>query len=296
MPVQPAQLLQIVTSVRKGTCTAFLGAAVNRTTDGYDGLPLGGQLSQLLATGIDETLEKIADKNNLAKVSLVYECLVARRPLIDEVKKQIPDKERKPSAVLKLLAKLPIDLYVTTNYDRLLERALETRNPFVVVQTPEEIHGAEQVLEWIKQPKEPGSPPRRPLVYKIHGSFVDTHDVNGVEVDDSPLIITEADYIDFLTLLGSSEQAIPQNILSRFAVDTLLFLGYSLEDWDFRVLYKLALKKSVHKNGLPHYSVQMPVAQHWKDYWLAQSNQRLRVLESDVYKFAEDLEKEWDKG
>jgi len=289
-----------VRSIRDGNCTAFLGAAVNYSKDAGKGLPLGAEVSKLLAEDIDQKKEKIVDPGNLAKVSLVYECLVDRTPLIQAVKGHIPDRQREPSSSLRILAKLPIDLYVTTNYDRLLEDALiaAMRPPFVVVQTPDGIHGVEHVSEWLNQPKD--SPEeraaKRPLVYKIHGTFFDPRkDENGMEIDDSALIITESDYIDFLTLLGSgSEESVPPTITGRFGINTLLFLGYSLEDWDFRVIYKIALRKAINALKLPHYSVQVGVADHWRNYWLGKSEQRLRIFDIDVHEFAAKLEKAWE--
>ena len=77
------------------------------------------------------------------------------------------------------------------------------------------------------------------IVYKIHGSFAEPGKANE---EPPPLIITEDDYIEFLTILGrgkgeegeSGKIGVPQRIITELATSSLLFLGYSLEDWDFR--------------------------------------------------------------
>ena len=104
-----------------------------------------------------------------------------------------------PSPALGVLAKLPFRLVITTNYDNLLERALDlaARDYRILVQpagglddTPE-TRNALTALEQYE-----GT-----IVYKIHGTF--DHEAASrarYGVDVAPEVtITEDDYIDFLT-------------------------------------------------------------------------------------------------
>lgn len=276
MPVDGFSIKKIAEAVADRTCVPFLGAAANYKCDGYEGLLLGTDVARSLAATVAD--QKIADTGNLPRVSLVFERHAYRAGLLKELRTLLPDHERLPSRLLNVLAALPFDLYVTTNYDRLLERALAPRDPIVVVQTLHSIENGEAVEEWANSDPET----RRPLVYKIHGTFKDYEGL-----DKSPLIITEDDYIDFLTQLGTTdEHAVPRKITARLATNTLLFLGYSLDDWDFRVLYKTMLNPDDEPFRPGSYSVQKEVADYWIDFW---KEKKVRILDADIYEFTDAL-------
>lgn len=288
MALQPAQLETIANKINSFRCVPFLGAAVNFRCEQpkeYAGLLLGNEVAKELASKINEI---IADAENLPRVSLIYERMVERAALIEKLKAILPDHQREPSRVLQILAELPFDLYITTNYDRLLENALKPRNPIVVVQTPKQLEGRELVEEWSVVPERE----RRPLIYKIHGTFRELEpapDPDEDPVETSPLIITEDDYIDFLTLLGSKEHGVPAQITRKLKTSALLFLGYSLEDWDFRALYKVIMKSFEEQRFPPaRFSVQKAPRQYWRDFWLSQ---KINILDVDIYEFADELAK-----
>jgi len=66
-----------------------------------------------------------------------------------------------------------------------------------------------------------------PLVFHLHGQLS----------NESSLLVTEDDYIDFTVSLGQQgpDSVIPHWIRRALSRTTLLFVGYSLEDWNFRV-------------------------------------------------------------
>ena len=189
--INPAQLEDIADQIKRGRCVPFLGAAANISSEMYEGLPLGYQLSEQLN---EKLVPPAADPRNLPRVSLLLERTLRRQSLLKHVRRILPDHQRQPSPLLKMLARLPFDLLITTNYDRLLETALAAKDPVVAVQTVERLEGKGLVENWFLN----FEPVKPPLVYKIHGTFSDPSD----PLDLSPLIITEDDYIDFLTLLG----------------------------------------------------------------------------------------------
>jgi hypothetical protein len=276
--LEPLFMEEIAKAIRNKKCVPFLGAAANMKYEGYAGLPLGMQVSEALA---DKLNTPIADKKNLPRVSLVFERKVFRSTLIDNLKTLIPDSGMQPSKVLTLLARLPFDLYVTTNYDRLLETALAPRNPVVVIQTVNSLEGAEEIATWAATPEEI----RRPLVYKIHGSF---KEAGADGFDRSPVIVTEDDYIEFLTLLRKPEHSILPLITSRLSTRTLLFLGYSLEDWDFRVVYRTLVSDDDEAFRPASYSVQLEPPSYWVNFW---NHKKVNILNADVYDFSDELER-----
>src|SRR5262249_36278692 len=70
---------------------------------------------------------------------------------------------------------------------------------------------------------------KRPVILKIHGA-VDRGDPEG----DS-YVITEDHYIDYLTRTDISS-LMPSALVSKLKKSHFLFLGYSLRDWNLRVI------------------------------------------------------------
>jgi hypothetical protein len=67
------------------------------------------------------------------------------------------------------------------------------------------------------------------MIYKIHGSL---HDAATAATDS--VVITNEDYVTFLSVAG----VVPSYITTRLPKVGLLFLGYSFSDWNVRSLYR----------------------------------------------------------
>ncbi len=135
-------------------------------------------------------------------------------------------RQRTPLEPHALLAALPFPVYVTTNGDSLLAEALtkvtaggQPKRPTVRVFSADS--DAEGPLP---------APPSvaAPLVYHLFGHLRDT---------DS-LVLTEDDYFDFLINAAGKRRQIPPEVRRRLTKSSLLFLGFRLEEWDFRVLVR----------------------------------------------------------
>ena len=152
----------------------------------------------------------------------------------------------------------PQPLVITTNYDDLVERALD------------EAHVEYDVLRYVAtgpdrgkfaheppgdgEPAEAGreapargpyqivdtprtytevDPDERTVVLKIHGS------VDRKDRSRDSYVITEDDYISYLTETNLSA-LFPVNVLAKLLESNLLFLGYGMRDWNLRViLYRI---------------------------------------------------------
>jgi hypothetical protein len=124
-----------------------------------------------------------------------------------------------------VLAKLPLPVYVTAQHTSLLTTALqaEGRRPHV------------DVARWNSAcppsifDRKPDYWPteEEPLVFHIFGSL---------QYPDS-VVLREDEYFEFLRATGRNLDAIPPAVRSAFADSALLFLGFRMEDWDFRVLF-----------------------------------------------------------
>jgi hypothetical protein len=141
---------------------------------------------------------------------------------------------KSPSPVLCALAELNFPLIITTNYDRLFEDALLSagKNPTTSVYQPKANIPPKDVS------KDPS--PENPFIFKIHG------DVNTPE----SLVITDEDYIDFVLQMTApgNYNPVPRTFYYRLAMWPTLFIGYSLLDYNLRLLLKTLRHK---KDGFP---------------------------------------------
>jgi hypothetical protein len=137
-------------------------------------------------------------------------------------------RARDPAEPHGVLAMLPFPLYLTTNPDSLLDRALAEAGKAPRV----ELCRWNEAVDWPESvyDREPDYRPTadRPLVYHLFG---------GLRVPDS-LVLTEDNYFDYLIGLTRNNDLIPEFVRRTLVDSALLFLGFRMEDWDFRVLFR----------------------------------------------------------
>jgi hypothetical protein len=123
----------------------------------------------------------------------------------------------------RVLAGLPLPIYLSATPDRLLADALREagKAPQQLI-CPWNRHG-----ELLQAPVEP-PPPAQPLVYHLFGRFD----------DPESLVLTEDDYFRYLIGITRNEELLPTVVGSALVNTALLFLGFRLEDWNFRVLFQ----------------------------------------------------------
>ena len=123
-----------------------------------------------------------------------------------------------------VLAGLPVPIYITTAVDTLLEHNLKGRGKAPV----------SGLCAWNGDIGEEGGAgdPRpdvqKPLVYHLFGRL---------DARDS-MVLTEDDHFDFLIGVTSNRDLIPVTVRRALADTALLFLGFHMEDWNFRVLFR----------------------------------------------------------
>jgi hypothetical protein len=141
---------------------------------------------------------------------------------------------------LRLLARMPLPIYVTTSYYDFLERHLEAEN-----KVPRR-----EVCMWAGQPAkidrafhpDPGyePTPERPLVFHLFGLERFPHSVV-LSVDDFLKFLVQISVRDAdakSSLSSGDPPTIPTYLSGELNDLPLLLLGYRLQDWDFQVLYR----------------------------------------------------------
>jgi hypothetical protein len=247
-PSDDSIITTIADKVSKGECILFLGAGVHypppeKSPYVYperERPPLGRVFSEHLAvrSGFSEEFPN-ESANNLQRVSLYYETKFSRHELVEEVNKAV-HLDKRPSPVLRGLALLSFPLVITTNYDQLFERALwdANKDPFLSIYSKDEYKVTVDYTD---------ATARWPFVFKIHGDV--TH--------PESLVITDEDYIQFVLRMSDKDpyHPIPETFRYNFKRWPTLFVGYSLMDYNLRLLFK-TLRWRIDRANIPDtYSV-----------------------------------------
>jgi SIR2-like domain len=243
-----------------GVVIPFLGAGANlcdrpSETPWEQGRfpPSGGELAAVLAK---RSHYPEPDDQDLLRISQYVHAMLGETRLY-EFLHSVFDADYPPSSLHRLLARLPALLrergspqlvVLTTNYDDLVERAfIEANERFDVVwyvakdgplqgrflhRTPEG-----DVVHIERPNKYTGlALGERPAVLKLHGAI--DRGKRSEEKDDEygdSYVVTENSYIDYLSGPDVGEQ-IPLALRERMADSHFLFLGYSMRDWNLRVI------------------------------------------------------------
>jgi hypothetical protein len=244
----------VAQSLAHGRVVPFLGAGAN-LCDRPDGatwepglfVPSGAELARVIAERSSYPDPGEPDLTWVAQylVSVMGEMQLYR------LLHSVFNADYQPTSLHRLLARLPAILrergrgqllVLTTNYDVLVERALEEAGEQFDVLWHEAKPGRTQGLFMHRRPEgdvvpvtRPNryvgipTPLERPVVVKLHGS-VDRHDYQ----NDS-YVLDEESYIRYLTGPRLSH-LIPVAVMSEIAGSHLLFLGYSMRDWNIRAM------------------------------------------------------------
>lgn len=269
--------------LKAGNVVPFLGAGASfigrdsqskwtRPGDGF--LPSGSELANLLACESAFPSEAEADRNDLSKVSSYYVDMAGRKELRDRLH-NIFDRDYRFGKLHEFLADISSPLLiVVTNYDTLLEEAFIAREkPFDTVIYPsdrKEIagsviwhqHGKDSVVE-IAPNELDIDLEKTTVIFKMHGTTVR----NGPDADN--YVITEEDYVEFLSRM-TRRQAIPHLFYPHFRDRNFLFLGYSLNDWNLRVVLRNLSKYFSGKrtdDPLPSWAIQHNPSELDKRLW-----------------------------
>ena len=216
----------LIDSIKRKQCTPFLGAGASS-----DVLPLGKDIAARWASDFGYPF---ADKTNLISVSqyvaLKRDRIWPKHRILDEFKTAASPQFSDLTEPHRGLADLRLPIYITTNYDPFMTEALKFR----------ELDPEREFYRWNKylrdflgdspsiferQPDYSPSP-ARPLVFHLHGN----------EQTPDSLVLIEDDYIEFLINTSQAEYALPLPIKRALVATSMLFVGYSIADWNFRVL------------------------------------------------------------
>jgi SIR2-like domain len=239
--------------LRSGRVIPFLGAGASIVgrPEGQswkvgesDFLPSGSELAHFLAERSNFPSQEERDIDDLAKVSS-YTADISGRALLRQRLRTVLNQVYQQGPLHKFLAEIPAHLLiVVTNYDTLVEEAFRAAGkPFdLVVYPAERTAVGNSLLWWTHGATEPAAIEAKELdldlentsvIYKMHGTVWPA----GAQWDN--FVITEEDYVEFLSrMTTNTSSAVPAQFYQYSRNRSFLFLGYSLRDWNLRVVLR----------------------------------------------------------
>jgi hypothetical protein len=274
----------VVAQLQAGKVVPFFGAGVNmcgrppgESFEPGRYLPASAELAQRIASKFGA--EESVPRHDLLAVAQWVELMIGPQDLYDFLHVLL-DWDYTPTALHSFFARLPqvlrdkgygtgSQIIVTTNYDDVLERAFEAEGePFDLVSYIAE--GDDRGKFWhrpsgdqprlIERPNEYTglSLDTRSLIVKIHG------EVNRDHGEHDSYVISEDDYIDYLARTDLNN-LIPPTLLERLQKAHFLFLGYSLRDWNLRViLHRIAASRIMPSKS---WAIMRDPADLDKEFW-----------------------------
>ena len=206
-------------------------------------------------------------------IASVWNDVPRTKHLVAEVIREEVQKLRAPGgpglpAIHKCLAQLRLPVYITTNYDDLLEQALSlipgVRPRSEIRRWSEELLSEPSGFDDGKyQPS-----PAEPVVFHLHGRWrEEAGDADAVRLTQfESFVLTEDDYLDFLVnvsreisispITRDERTALPLALRTVLKSKALLFVGYSMTDVNF-----LFILRALVRTMQPHSRVQRVAVQ-----------------------------------
>ena len=159
----------------------------------------------------------------------------------------------------EVLAELRCPLYLTTNPDGLLADALREQPGVARVHERAFDRNQKKRVDdslFAEGPDAYWPRSDQPLVYHLFGMY--QKDPRTRKYDLRSLVLSQDDYFQYLTAMGQNGEAVPTPVRMALSDSALLFVGFHLHDWNFRVLLQsLEGREWTVGNTYSHVAVQV---------------------------------------
>lgn len=202
----------------------IIGAGFAKNADVPEGkiMPDWKEMGKMIA----DEIEGYKYDNNAIDALSYYEKLYSRPALIEKLMSILNNTMVEPGETYLSFCHVFTDLICTTNFDFLLENAFnKIGNPFSVIATEDRLTIGNQ---------------KETTIIKLHGDF--NH--------PNRMVITENDYDVFI----NNNPILCTYISNLFITKTMLLIGYSLEDSDFRNVWQI-INSRLGKMSRPAYCI-----------------------------------------
>lgn len=252
-----------------------------------------------LSTALSERGGLVGDADVATAAEYLYQLLEDRQLFLQAfrgiLQRQSAEVQRNATYDLIMAVRRP-PLVISATYDLLLEQRLEAeavRYTLVahILRSRDGIHDGKILV--VRRNASPTVeicradqfllPPDELVIYKVLGSpFLDKYASPADAID--AVVVTESDHLTFLGRLENEHTRVPDAFSIPFVNSRLLFLGYSLDLWHYRLVLRVFGQGRSHLKKA--YAVRQPTSQMEDLYW-----QRLHcdMIKADPNQFAEQL-------
>jgi hypothetical protein len=271
--------------IKDGKCMPFLGAGAS-----YGALPLGAEIAREWAKEYGYPFEDSGDLVRVAQyVAVQQDASYPKEAILHRFAAAAPPNFKEPDEPHGLLADLGLPVYLTTNYDDFMVRALKGRS--IPAEPRRETcrwnERAREIPSAFDDPKYQPTP-ANPVVFHLHGHS-----------DPDTLVLTEDDYLCFLAQMAGKPDLLPGPVKAALATSSLLFLGYRLADWNFRVLLQGLRPEELRRSvvvmvppGGPE-GTREKAQEYLEQYYAAM---KLRIYWGTARAFCGELRQRWDES
>ena len=189
----------------------------------------------------------------------------------------------------RILARLPIKVFLTTGHDDFLYQALkrEGKEPTEVREwSIEDVKSAEIDFTAFTV--------QNPAVVYLLGHYA----------DEGSITVLEDDFMDFVYKIGKQDLRLPTSLARLLKNNLLLLMGFRVHDWSFRITAQMLADYLNPTHDIRHVAVQMSplkdgssteeqekVERYVKAYLKSRNSE---VYISDTATFLEELQQKWE--
>ena len=205
-------------------------------------------------------------------------------------------RERAPAEPHRVLAELPVSIYLTTDATNLLADALTAAGKEPQAELCRWNEDLAQLPSIYDQEPDYRPDEKRPLVYHLFGRLC----------EPDSLILTEDDYFDYLIGVTSNKDLIPGVVRRALADTALLFLGFQMDDWNFRVFFRSIMSQEGRgrRRGYAHVAVQIDPeegrileperARRYLERYFQDAD--IRIYWGSAEDFLQEMQRRWQGG
>ncbi len=298
----------IVKAIRSGRCIPFLGAGVSSAFRDWrhgqvevPGCPSGFDLKTRLEKALRENPHPSPelDRVPLSDLPSVAEFYVhfdnGQRGELEAMIAEELGRVQFPRPIHWVLARVPsVRCVFTTNYDELVEVACQQSEPGRALLGP-------YIYDQSETQQEPpeGIPieivtnaPYKAASASVAGSHpLVLYKMHGCVRRPGSLLITTYDYVRYIASWRDERLGMPKVFRDLLYKNTILFLGYSLSDWNFRVIWEAMIGAFPGgRFSIQSYAVKKGVTEFERSLF-AQRN--ITLIDCDLTDFARALAQEF---
>jgi hypothetical protein len=167
-----------------------------------------------------EELRTLAFKLDIDYEDLPGQDRVGKTTLARELIANLTRRKRLPDLMAKVEEERP-DIHWDDSLNNLTEKDIGREAPGIV-----------RIPSTYEEEPDYEPSPENPLVYHLYG----------LEAYPSSLVLTEDDYLDFLVRISQDFDTIPPRVRRYFTTSSIMLLGYKLQNWDFKALFRGVVK------------------------------------------------------